>query len=64
MIAPDWPLQSIVIEPPGCSVLHERSADGCAKIEEDYEIRAFGFSDTGRSFVVAVSHSLMIHSRS
>jgi len=63
LVAPDWPLQSIIIQPPGRSVLIERFADGCAKIEQDYEVRAFGFSDTGRSFVVAVSHSLIICSR-
>jgi len=63
MVAPDWPLQSIIIQPPGCCVLIERFADGCTKIEEDHELRAFGFSETGRSFVIAVSHSLMIYSR-
>jgi hypothetical protein len=63
MVAPDWPRQSIIIQPPGRSVLIERFADGCAKIEDDYELRAFGFSDTGRSFVIALSHSLMIYSR-
>lgn len=63
MVAPDWPLQAVIVQAPGRSVLIERFADGCAKIEQDYEIRAFGFSDTGRSFVVAVSHSLMIYSR-
>jgi hypothetical protein len=63
LVAPDWPLQSIIIQPPGRCVLIERFAAGCAKIEEDHEIRAFGFSDTGRSFVVAVPHSLMIYSR-
>jgi len=34
------------------------------KIYEDYEIRHFGFSDTGRNFVIAVSRSLFIYSRS
>lgn len=63
-IAPDWPLESIVIQPAGCSVLVERFAEGCAKIEEDHEIRAFGFSDTGRTFVIALSHSLVIHLQS
>lgn len=63
LIAPDWPLQSIVIQPPGRCVLVERFADGCAKIEEDYGVRAFGFSETGLSFVIAVSHSLMIYFR-
>ena len=63
MVAPDWPRQSIVIQPPGCCVIVERFAEGCVKIEEDHEIRAFGFSDTGRSFVIAVSHSLMIYFR-
>jgi len=63
LVAPDWPLQSIIIQPPGHCVLIERFADGCAKIEEDYEIRAFGFSDTGKSFVIAMSHSLLIFSR-
>jgi hypothetical protein len=63
LVAPDWPLQRIIVQPPGRGVLIEQFADGCAGIEEDYEIRAFGFSDSGRSFVVAVSHSLMIYSR-
>jgi hypothetical protein len=63
LVAPDWPLQSLIIQPPGRSVLIERFADGCTKIEQDYEIRAFGFSDTGRSFVVASSRTLTIYSR-
>lgn len=63
LVAPDWPLQRIIIEPPSRSVLIQQFADGCAAIEEDHEIRAFGFSETGRSFVVAVAHSLMIYSR-
>lgn len=63
LVAPDWPLQRVVIEPPGRSVLIERLAQGCVVIEQDYEIRTFGFSDTGRTFVVALAHSLIIFSR-
>lgn len=63
IVAPDWPRQSIIIQPPGSFVLVDRFAAGCVKIEEDFEIRAFGFSDTGRSFVVALSHTLLVYSR-
>lgn len=63
LVAPDWPLQCIIIQPPGRYVLIEQFADGCTGIEQDYEIRAYGFSDTGRSFIVATSDSVMIYSR-
>ena len=61
-IAPDWPEESIVLEPPGGSVLIERFAKGCVRLAED-SFRAFGFSDSGASFLLAMSHSVLIWHR-
>ena len=54
-IAPDWPLESIVLDPPGSSVLYEGHDRGCTRIAEGFEMRAYGFSETGLSLVVASS---------
>ena len=63
LVSPDWPNNSIVLSPPHKSVLIESNSEGCVKIAEDYEIRAYGFAETGRSFVIAKSHALEIFSR-
>ena len=54
-IAPDWPLESIVLDPPGSSVLYQGHDRGCLRIAEGMEMRAYGFSETGLSLVVASS---------
>jgi hypothetical protein len=63
LVSPDWPNTSIIISPPYKSVFIDSNSEGCVKIAEDYEIRAYGFSETGRSFVIAKSHALEIFSR-
>lgn len=62
-IAPDWPVESIVLNPPGASVLYEGHTEGCIKIAEDSELRAYGFSETGLSLVVATSNHFELWSR-
>lgn len=62
-IAPDWPKESVVLSPPRQSVLIERLATGCARLDVD-EIRAYGFSEAGNSFAVALaSHTVVIWHR-
>jgi hypothetical protein len=62
-IAPDWPLEAIVLDPPGSSVLYEGHAEGCIKIAEDFEFRAYGFSGTGLSLIVATSDHFELWNR-
>ena len=63
LVAPDWPLTSVILSPPHQTVLIESHSEGCVKVAEDSELRACGFSDTGRSFVVAISHTVEIYTR-
>lgn len=63
LVAPNWPLTGVVLSPPHQSIFVESHSQGCVKISEDSEIRACGFSETGRSFVVAMSHMLEIYAR-
>ena len=61
IIAPTWPDYRVILCPPSASIYENHSF--CVQVEQDYEIRAFGFSETGRSFIVACNHSLYIYSR-
>jgi hypothetical protein len=38
----------------------ESCSKGCVKIAEDFEIRAFGFSPSGKYFVIATSDSVAL----
>jgi hypothetical protein len=59
-VSPDWPLIAIFLSPPVSSVLVESCSKGCVKIAEDFEIRAFGFSPSGKYFVIATSDSVAL----
>ena len=63
LAAPDYPIESVILCPPYKTVFVESFADECVKISEDYEVRATGFSPTGRSFIIAYSHTLNIFAR-
>ena len=63
LVYPDWPDGSLILQPPGASVFLERGSAGCLKIADVEELRAFGFSSSGRTFVVAESHTLRIFGR-
>jgi hypothetical protein len=66
-VSPNWPHSSIILRPP-----HVFSRDGenyyagCFKVaphSSEDDIRAYGFSQTGKSFIVAMSHTIEIFSR-
>ena len=63
--SPNWPFSSIILQPPGCNLYDNRTWQQCIKVaphgDED-DIVTYGFSDTGKSFVVAMSHTLEIFS--
>ena len=63
MLFPDWPDGMVVLNPPGMSVLIERFASSCVRLLNVDVPRAHGFSETGRSLVIAQSHSLHIYCR-
>ncbi|BCM91462.1 hypothetical protein IAD21_03335 [Abditibacteriota bacterium] len=55
-VAPTWPDFRVLLSPPRANI--HNHLDQCVQVEEDYEIRAFGFSPTGKSFLVALNHTL------
>ena len=63
LAAPNYPIENVFLSPPLKTIFVDSFAEGCAKIAEDYEVRACGFSSTGRSFIVAWSHTLNIYAR-
>jgi hypothetical protein len=59
----DWPVQSVFLELPFKSIYD--SVENCVKLDDDgaCELRAYGFSQTGKSFVIALSCDVAIFSR-
>ncbi|MCP4155164.1 MAG: hypothetical protein GY757_45990, partial [bacterium] len=61
----EWPIESLVITPPGSSVfgvLYGKTHE-FTKVYEDSAIRAWGFSPTGKTFVLATSSDVTIYGR-
>jgi hypothetical protein len=61
----DWPHETLLLVPPGSWVYGDafgKRAD-FTKVYVDSEIRAWGFSQTGRSLVLGTSSDLTIYSR-
>lgn len=63
LASPEWPEESIFLAPPGRAIFPESFAEGCVKIATGMEFRAYGFSETGKSFVIASGHTLELFSR-
>lgn len=64
VVAPDWPLEMVVLERPGAWVMSERLATGCVLIDRPVsEIRAVGFSESGRVLVEATASDLALFVR-
>lgn len=59
-----WPSESVLVFPSGRSIWDERDGGvaGISKVTTDVLV-AFGFSPTGRSFVIATSSDVTIYSR-
>lgn len=55
-----WPRYRIFLEPPFCSMYHDLAGVTCVGDDGGGELRAYGFSPTGRSFVIATSCDLTI----
>jgi hypothetical protein len=61
VIAPIWPDHRVILSSPFQSLYTNLAAN--VQVFEDYDIRAYGFSETGRSFVIATSSDVTLFSR-
>jgi len=61
VIAPIWPDYRVLLSPPFQSLYTNLAAS--VQVFEDYGITACGFSETGRSFVIATSSDVSLFSR-
>lgn len=62
--AVDWPAEQVVLEPPGRSVLVEELSDGCVMLDRPVnEVRAVGFTWSGRTLIAATSADMQMWAR-
>lgn len=61
----DWPADTVVLEPPGCGVLWPGHEAGCLAVFTDdaSELRACGFTPSGRAIVLATGSDLHLFVR-
>lgn len=61
----DWRDDFVVLEPPGCGALWTGHQSGCVAVfaRDECELRAFGFSPSGRVLVLASSGDLRLYVR-
>lgn len=59
----DWPQQRVVLQPPGTGALWPGHEQGCVVVFTDYELRAHGFSPSGRLLILASSSDLCVFTR-
>jgi hypothetical protein len=63
LVTIDWPIHELLLIEPGSSLygsIHSKP-DNFIKIFRESELRAFGFSHTGKSLVIASTHGLVIY---
>ena len=61
----DWPHDLVILEPPGCGALWPGHERGCVAVfaHDACELRAFGFSPSGRILILASSADLHLYVR-
>lgn len=61
----DWPHDLVILEPPGCGALWPGHEAGCVAVfaEDASELRAFGFSPSGRVLILASSAEVRLYIR-
>lgn len=60
-MATEWPIIDIIFEPNFKSIYKENEAKECFRIFHDYELRSYGFSYDGNTFVIATSSEINIY---
>jgi hypothetical protein len=63
LVSPDWPDSGLILQPPGTSIYMDDRSGSCVKVADVDVLRVYGFSDTGRTFIIASSHTLEIFGR-
>jgi hypothetical protein len=58
MQAPKWPSERVVLSYPDPSGSNRRKLQALVADDLETELRAYGFSDTGRSFIIATASTL------
>ena len=61
----DWPTESLLLVPPGSSIFETRAgwSSDFTKVAEEIEVRAWGFSPTGRGLVLATTSDVTLYGR-
>lgn len=61
----DWPFESLLLVAPDSWIYETRPGrpSGFAKLAEESEVRAWGFSPTGKTLILATSSDLTIYGR-
>lgn len=61
----DWPDACVFISSPGANPFDEQRSAGCTRIpiNDGTELRACGFSETGRTFVIATNSDIVFYCR-
>lgn len=64
-LAVDWPFESLLLVAPNSCIYETRPDRSSAftKLAEEREVRAWGFSPTGKSLILATSSDVTIYSR-
>lgn len=60
-MATEWPIIDIIFEPNFKSIYQNDEAKECFLLFHDFEIRAYGFSYDGKTFVIATSSEINIY---
>lgn len=64
VVAPDWPDERVILQPPGGEVLSEAHSNGCVQLGQPInEVRAYGFSRDGATLVLATTSDLWMWRR-
>ena len=60
-MATEWPIIDIIFEPNFKSIYKKDEAKECFRIFHDFELRTYGFSYDGETFVIATSSEINIY---
>jgi hypothetical protein len=60
-MATEWPIIDIIFEPNFKRIHKENEVKECFRIFHDYELRTYGFSYDGETFVIATSSEINIY---
>lgn len=65
IVAPDWPDERLILQPPAADVLSADRSSGCVQLDQPLsEIRASDFSPDGGVLALATASDLVLWSRS